>query len=238
MIDRVAYVDIAIHGSFGFHVTHGREACIEIALDVQSRKDGSVLVGILQQIFFVMRVVGVGKHDVGVAIDQAGKDGRLRKIHNFGPGGNRLLAGWADAIDALAANNDDLIVKKLSGTNVEQLARPNILRRRGSRLLGDGDRAGEGSGLRDYGLGRKRACSEEECDYASLHEGGHDVSGGDFEGARIVAQPVAYMLHEGGRRARTPVASLGVITSRAPPSLQSSPAGRGMRIRASRRTGS
>ena len=89
-----------------------------------------------------MRVVGVGEHDVSVAIDEAGEDGRLGKVDDVGAGWDLDLVGGSDARDFFAVDDDDLIAEHFAGADVEKMAGADV-------GVGVGPGCGEGGGRRD-----------------------------------------------------------------------------------------
>jgi hypothetical protein len=103
--------------------------------------------------------------NVGVTVNQAGKDRRPGQINQSRPGGNLRLTRRPYAINAPAADDDDLIVQHFSGTHVEQLAGANILRGGGRRLWCGRYRTRERR-LRQTALcaGHKRHSRKQHCD--------------------------------------------------------------------------
>ena len=71
-----------------------------------------------------------------------------REINDLRASGKLFLAGWCNAIDSFATNDDDLILQDFARTYVEQFAGSNIDWSRGSRLLCDGHGTRKRSGLR------------------------------------------------------------------------------------------
>ena len=50
----------------------------------------------------------------------------MGQIHRGGPSGNLHFAAGREALDAIAANHDHLIVEHLSGANIQQLTGVNV----------------------------------------------------------------------------------------------------------------
>ena len=121
LIDGVAYVDVAVHRAFGFDVAHGGEAGFEIFFHVERGEDGAVLPGLLEEDVVVVRVVGIGEHDVRVAIDQAGEDGGLGEVDDVRAGGDLDLVGGSDARDFIAVDHDDLVAQHLAIADIEEM---------------------------------------------------------------------------------------------------------------------
>ena len=63
------------------------------------------------------------KKDVRVRVDEAGKDGRARKVDDAGAVGDPGGRGIADALDSVAANHDDLIPARRRRLSVDQRSR-------------------------------------------------------------------------------------------------------------------
>ena len=70
--------------------------------------------GLLEENVVVMRVVGVGEHDVGVAVDEAGEDSGLGEVENVCAGRDLDLIGGRDAGDFFAVDDDASMQEALS----------------------------------------------------------------------------------------------------------------------------
>ena len=55
-----------------------------------------------------------------VAIDQAGEHGGAAEIDDLSAGRNRNAIGWADGCDAVALNQDDLVLEHRARFGIEQ----------------------------------------------------------------------------------------------------------------------
>ena len=73
-----------------------------------------------------MGVVGIGEHDVGVAIDEAGEDSGLSEVDDVGAGWDLDLVGRRDAGDFVSVNYDDLIAEHLAGADVEEMTGADV----------------------------------------------------------------------------------------------------------------
>ena len=92
-----------------------------VLFDVERGEDGAVLPGLLEEDVVVVRVVRIGEHDVGVAIDEAGEDGGLAEVDDVGAGGDLDLVGGSDAGDFFAVDHDDLVAQHLAIPDIEEM---------------------------------------------------------------------------------------------------------------------
>jgi hypothetical protein len=70
----------------------------------------SVLPGLFEQNVVIVRVVSIREHDVRMAIDQSGQDGCVSQIHRGGACRNLHFAARSEALDAVATNDNHLVV--------------------------------------------------------------------------------------------------------------------------------
>jgi hypothetical protein len=109
LIDGHLDSDVAIPGTLGLHVAEGGEALLQRASYGHRCARGAIGDGIFQQLNVVAplgRIFALQK-DVGVRVDHAGKNGHVRQIDHPRTGGCGDIA--ADALDAIAADDDGLI---------------------------------------------------------------------------------------------------------------------------------
>ena len=82
--------------------------------------------GLLEENLVVVGVVGIGEHDVGVAIDEAGEDGGLGEVDDVGAGWDLDFVGWGDTGDFVAVDDDDLIAEHFSRADIEEMAGADV----------------------------------------------------------------------------------------------------------------
>ena len=82
--------------------------------------------GLLEENVVVVGVVGVGEHDVGVAIDKAGEDGGLGEVDDVGAGGDLGLVGWGDVGDFVAVDDNNLVAEHFARADVEKMTGADV----------------------------------------------------------------------------------------------------------------
>ena len=168
--NRLLDADVAVARTFGLHVAQRGEALLQrpprrnrgsCRAQRERRVQNVGVVAALRGIFALQK-------NVRVRIDQAGQHGVFRQIDHRRAGGNLRSRRVGDALDAIAANDDHLIVPRLVGLAVDQRAGTNDrhLRRRRSRLLRDRARS---ASVRDKSKSRcfMRSPSEPSRDLAA-----------------------------------------------------------------------
>jgi hypothetical protein len=117
VVDGVAQGDVA--EAAGADVAHGGEAGFQRHPGRMRAVHGGADVGHAQRLVAVLvRVAG----QVGVGVDQARQHGGAGQVDDLGAGRHADAGGGADRGDALAADEDGLVVEHLAGDDVDQLA--------------------------------------------------------------------------------------------------------------------
>ena len=133
-VDGVANLDVGVAVAVGTHVARGGEARFQVSLQVL---DGDERGGL-------SRHAGPGRVEhVGMRVNQAGKDRRLRQVDHLGAGRYPDLAFRSDLRDAFALNQHDLAREQLPGVAVEQTAGTDRDHPRGWRTLDDAALGGD-----------------------------------------------------------------------------------------------
>ncbi len=106
--------DIAIAGSLGLDISQRRKTLLQGTAYGNRRARRSQRSRILQDVDVVSPFGGVFslQKNVGVGVDQAGKNGSFRKINDGGAGWNLRAGGVGNAVDAVPADDDDLLAPR------------------------------------------------------------------------------------------------------------------------------
>ena len=104
MIDGVAHVHIAVAFAVGAQIAHGGKAGAQIGLRFFQGEERPGFVRGGHALAGGERVI-----DMRMAVDQAGQDRCVAQVNHFGSGGNLDAIGGADAGDAVAADEHDLV---------------------------------------------------------------------------------------------------------------------------------
>ena len=84
VVDGLLDVDVGVHRAFGFDVTQGGEAVGESDLRIACRQNGAVRNRLLEELLVVILRGDVSlQQNVGVSIDEAGKDGGFGEIDHL-----------------------------------------------------------------------------------------------------------------------------------------------------------
>ena len=117
LFDGLLDADVAVARAFGFNIAQGGEPLLQGAArgDCGPRRAQSQ--GSMKNIGVVSALVRVFslQKDVGVRIDEAGQNGFLGEIDDVGAGGYSCAGRVGDTLDAVATDDDDLIMTRRVG---------------------------------------------------------------------------------------------------------------------------
>ncbi len=134
VVDGVADGGVGGAGAFGAHVALGGEAGHEVVARGERGDDGALRDGFLDG----LQIFGAGvEEEVDVGVDQAGEQGGVAEVDDFGV--RRARDFRADFVDAVALDEDFAGSGDAAGFDVEQargVEDDGVGRRRGGRRLG------------------------------------------------------------------------------------------------------
>ena len=128
-VDVLAEIDGEKGG--GADVAHGGEAGLERGAGVADAEDGVVTVGVVEVVNGIVAIGAAG--EMGVAVDEAGKDEVVGEIDDGGTGGDGE-GGVFDRADAVAFEDKRDVLTVVAGVAVEEVAGFDV---------GEGGRGGE-----------------------------------------------------------------------------------------------
>src|SRR5512133_90058 len=127
VFDRLFDSHIAVPGAFRLHIAESSEPLLQRTANRNRRSSSAQRswifqnVGVISSLGWILTL----QEYVGMRVDQSGKQSSSREINGGCAGWNLRAACVRDALDAIAANNDQLIVFDCVGLAIDQSASPN-----------------------------------------------------------------------------------------------------------------
>src|SRR5262249_29938637 len=122
--DGLFYVDVGVHGAFGFQVANCRDAVFEGDPRVAGSENGAIRNGLLEELLVVVGCCDIAvEEDVRVRVNEARKNCGFRKVYHFGA--LRRRAPWSDGNDGVTLNYYGDVVQNPVVPNVNKMTGAN-----------------------------------------------------------------------------------------------------------------